>query len=346
MPEDAIPAIRAATLRPEADRRDLRRDPPRRDRVRAQHGRDGRGRSLHPLRPDLVGRLGHRDLAPDWSRRPTCCSTRRRQRSTGASARSPSSTETPDRPLARHPRRANHVRPQADRLGGDAAARPGAAGGGPPRDRRRADLRRGRHPCQRAGPVEEIVCGRLGLEPSSRPHPDPSARPPRGVRHRALAVVAATLEKLAHRDPRTSSGPRSARRPSRSRRASRAPPRCRTSATRSSRERICGLARMVARQRCRPWRTWRSGTSATSATRRPSGSSSRTPTSRWTTCCRSSRGIMDGLDVFPERMLANLTDDARPDLLGAGAAGAGPGWHGPQRRVPDRAGGGQAGLGR
>ena len=72
--------------------------------------------------------------------------------------------------------------------------------------RPRRDARSARSPARSAPTptcppeLEERVCDRLGLRPDEAGHPDRAARPPRPVLS-TLAVIAATLEQQAHRDP-------------------------------------------------------------------------------------------------------------------------------------------------
>ncbi len=92
--------------------------------------------------------------------------------------------------------------------------------------------------------VEEYVCEKLGLTPE----PLSTQVIPRDRHAQYLAVlatVAATAEEIATEVPRAAEDRHASRPKSRSPRDRRAPRRCRTSATPSPAERVCGLARVV-----------------------------------------------------------------------------------------------------
>ena len=88
------------------------------------------------------------------------------------------------------------------------------------------------------------MCARLGLRPEEAEHPGDPARPPRGVRRRRWP---SPPPRWTRSPPRSGTwrAPRSGRCRSRSPRGRRARAPCRTSGTRSSRERVSGLARVV-----------------------------------------------------------------------------------------------------
>ena len=89
-------------------------------------------------------------------------------------------------------------------------------------------------------------------------------------------------------------------------------------------ESICGLARVVRAERASPpSRTWRSGTSATSRTRRSSASSCPTRPSPLDYMLDRARRLIEGLVVYPERMLREPGGVARPRLLGPRAPAPG-----------------------
>ena len=107
----------------------------------------GSRRPLVPLRPDLLGRGRHGPRAGRPARRARSCS-RARAGASRPSCAAPRSTarRSDDRPHARHPRRADDVRPQARRLGVRARARPCACSTAALEGLRVGQaLRRGRH---------------------------------------------------------------------------------------------------------------------------------------------------------------------------------------------------------
>ena len=115
------------------------------------------------------------------------------------------------------------------------------------------------------------MLARLGLRARGRLDPGRAARPPRraarGDRARGRRARA-----LRHRDPPPPAHRGARGRGAVPRRARRAQSRCRTSATRSLRERHHRASPGCCAATRRPGsRTWRSGTSATSRTPRPSG---------------------------------------------------------------------------
>ena len=227
---------------------------------------------LPPPRADQQRRRRHRAGAPAPGRRASCSSRdcdrliaalvgRARERGRHAD----------DGPHPPRPRRADHVRAEARRLGVRGRPRP-RAGSPPPSTRSRPARSPGRsaRTATSAPDIEAEVLAELG--PARRPgqHPDRPARPPRGVPRRRSRSPAARWSGSRPRSG-TSSTPRSASSRSRSGRARRARARCPTSATRSCRSGSPAWRGCCAATPGRPSRTSRCGTSATSATRRPSG---------------------------------------------------------------------------
>ena len=180
---------------------------------------------------DLVRRARHLLQRAAGARR-RHSDRRRRQAARGAQApRVRAQEDADDRPLPRHPRRADHLRPQARVCLCRVLARAGAAGCGAQGGRDLRDLRRGRH--VRAGrPAGRSAC-RQGDGPGARAGVDPDhpARPPRHVSSRRSAW---SRRRSSGSRPKsaTCSAPRCWRPRSSSRPGRRAPRRCRTSATR------------------------------------------------------------------------------------------------------------------
>ena len=176
VPEDALPAIRAATF-------DLKRI----DEIFAETRHDVIAfvRSMAET-AGPAGRYIHFGLTSNdvWD---TATSLQlvaatdllhRRRRQAGEGRQQGGRRAPADalyRPLARHPRRADDVRPQADGLGGDAAPEPRAPGGRAPRDRRRADLGGGRDARERAGPRRGDRLRAARARGRAVVHPDPAS---------------------------------------------------------------------------------------------------------------------------------------------------------------------------
>ena len=163
--------------------------------------------------------------------------------------------------------------------------------------------------------VEDLVCEELGIgrEPISN-------QVVQRDRHAEFLTPSPSSAPASRSSPPrcgTCSAPRCARRRRRSARARRAPRPCPTSATPSSASAWRAARACCAATRWSAWRTWRCGTSATSATARPSASCCPTAPSCSTTCCRSSRRLVDNLVVDEERMLANLGQSYRLVFSGA-----------------------------
>ena len=177
------------------------RDEPRRRGVRRRGGVDPRrGRSLVPLRPDLVGRPRHRALAhaPGGRRRDPRRDrpgVRRRRRPRGGASR-----DALHGAHARGARGADDVRAQAGGMGVRARSRPGAGDACDRRRPRREAVRR-RRPVRRdrsRGRADRLRARRAGA--GAELDADPAARPAcRGaVRARARRLVARPLR---HGDP-------------------------------------------------------------------------------------------------------------------------------------------------
>ena len=245
-----------------------------------------------------------------------------------------------DRPHARHPRRADHLRPQVWPSGWRRSAATAAPGCRAPRDARsaRSPARSARTPTCRPN-VEELrlraawPARRRGLRPrscSATATRTSSARWP---------SIAATLEKMAteiRHLQRTEVG----------------------EAGRAVRGRPAGLVVDAAQAQPRAGRAHlRPGPAgarvrghACPGERRPLARArhqplvgradhpARTPASRSTTCCDVFTDIVDGLDVFPDRDAAQPGLHPRAGLLGAGAAGAGRGGAWADEALPDRPG--------
>ena len=148
------------------------------------------------------------------------------------------------RPHARRPRRADHLRAQAARLGDRAPPRPRAARRRPRGRARRQAVRRRRH-------LRQLRSPRRGLRPvgaraGARGRRD-AGDPPRPARDAAGCDRRSSARRSTGSRPRsaTCSAPRCARCWSRSPRARRARRRCRTSRTRSSASGSADLARVL-----------------------------------------------------------------------------------------------------
>ena len=171
---------------------------------------------------------------------PSSCSSRRSRRACREHRTTPH-----DRPLARHPRRADHLRRRLRR-----PLRRGAAAPRAPRARAREAIAVGKI----AGAVgtyahltPQIEATRARARSAFSPRRSPRRSSPRD-RHAALFSrwrCSAPRSSASRPTSATGSAPRSARPRSASARARRARARCRTSGTRSSRENLCGLARIV-----------------------------------------------------------------------------------------------------
>ena len=226
IPAEVAPRLRQACEaagrapdRPRADRRDRARDPPRRDRVpQPRRGGDRPRCALSASRADLVRSARHHFRAAA-SRGLGSAAGRHRSRARGAQAPGAGAPlDALHRPLARHPRRAHHLRREARGLLCRVRAQPAAAGAGARRDRDLRDLGRGRHlrQCRPAGRGD----GRRAPRPRARADLDPGdpARPACGVlRH-------ARRDRVRHRAHRDRDPPSAAHRGRRGRRAVRRRP--------------------------------------------------------------------------------------------------------------------------
>ena len=205
--------------RPRADRRDRARHPPRRDRVpEPRRGGDRRRCALSASRADLVRPARHH-LRAAAARGLGSAAGRHRSRARGAEAAGAgASLDDLHRPLARHPRRADHLRPEARGLLCRVRARPAAPGAGARRDRHLRDLGRGRHFRQCRPADREAGRGRARPDAGADLDPGDPARPARGVlRH-------ARRDRLRHRAHRDRDPPSAAHRGRRGRRIVRCRP--------------------------------------------------------------------------------------------------------------------------
>ena len=237
VPKASAAAVRSAGRSPDrgdhrsrADRGDRDHHAPRRDRVLdPPRGGDRPRGALSASRHDLLGPARHRLRPPaDPGGRPSA----RRSRSAAGRAPPPGVRAQGDalhRPLARHARRAHHLRPQARRLLRRVRAQPAPAAGGARGSRDLRDLRRGRdlRQCRPRGRGP----GRGPARPRAGADLDPGhpARPPRRVlrhaRHHRERRGAP-----GDRDPASPAQRGRRRRPSPSAAARRAARRCPTSA--------------------------------------------------------------------------------------------------------------------
>ena len=180
------------------------------------------------------------------------------------------------------------------------------------------------------------VCERLGLTPV------PATQVLARDRHAELLYACASVgrDRRVVRDSRsaTSSAPRCARSRRRSatgQKGSSAMPHKRNPI--KSRAALRPGPRAARQPAGRRSRTSRCGTSATSRTRRSSASSSPTRCMLAYYVLVKFRQIVEGLRVYPERMLREPRRVVRARVQPAGAARAGRGGHDARRRVPHRA---------
>ena len=190
---DARPRRRRADRRARAD------DRPRRDRLRQPGRRDGRARrALPPLRPDQQRRGRHGAGAPvPRRRRAAAAPTLDRLLAVLVARARAHADDRDDGPHPFGPRRADHVRAQARRLGVRAGPRPAPAGG-----RRRRDRRRARSPGRSAPTAISARRSRRRCSAALGLHVDPvSTQIVQRDRHAAfltaIAVVGGSLERFA-----------------------------------------------------------------------------------------------------------------------------------------------------
>ena len=168
-------------LRRGAHRRHREGGPARRHRLRLQRGRERRARGpLAPLRPDLLGRGGHRARHAHARRLRPHPQRRARPDRGGQGARVRVQGHADDRPHPRRARRAHDLRPQARALVRRAAAATCAR-----LERARETIAVGKLSgavgtfSHLPPEVEEEVCARLGLAARAGRLAGPAARPPR-----------------------------------------------------------------------------------------------------------------------------------------------------------------------
>ncbi len=122
--------------------------------------------------PALAVQLSPRHRPADGGRRPGP--------GRAEAARPGTQADADRRPQPRHPRRADHLRPQARRLLRRVPARQGAPGDGQVRDRHLRHLRRRRHLRQcRSARSKPYVADKMGLAGRAGLDPGDPARPPR-----------------------------------------------------------------------------------------------------------------------------------------------------------------------
>ena len=277
-------------------------------------------RWLH-LGHDVVGRARRVARDPAASRRADEILGGRRPaaRRAAAAGADEHARDADDRPLARHPRRADHGRAWCSR----GWLRRGRAARGARSSRARDEIAVGKiagavgtyaQPRSRRSSARRSAS--LGLRARDRRRRR-SSRAIATPRCFVRAGAAGHRDRAASRSTcGTGSAPRSARRRRRSARARRARRRCRTRRTRSC-PRTCAGSRACCAsyaQRRRS-RTWRCGTSATSRTRRSSASiGARRDGPGRLHGPRAPPALVDGLVVNAERMRANLDLHRRPVL--------------------------------
>ena len=331
----AVRAKAAGQARSGAHPRERGAHAPRRDRVPdPRRGAGRRARALAAPRDDVVGRA--RRVAGDPAGRGGRPDPRGRRsaarRLPPARRRAPRDAD--DRPLARHPRRADHGRPGVRRL-----ATPSSGA----RRRRSSRARKEIAVGKIAGAVGTYAnldpgdraarrSATLGLRPRDgrrRRSSRAIATPPTSWRWRALGTA---VERLALDRPPLAAhrGRRGEEAFGKGQKGSSAMPHKKNPILS---ENLCGLARLLRSyaQRRRS-RTWRCGTSATSRTRRSSAWSARRDGPRrlhgprappaWSTAWSSTRA----------RMRENLELTGGPVLQRGGAAGAGAQGDGRARR--------------
>ena len=221
------------------------------------------GSALRAFRHDLVRRARHLLQRAAGARRRHPDRRCRRAARRAQAPRLRAQADADGRPLARHPCRADHLRPQARLCLCRIRARARTAGCRAQGSRHLRDFRRGRH--LRAGRSARRSACRQGdgAWRSSRSRP----RSSRATATPCISQRSAwSLRRSSGWPPKSAicSAPKCWRRRSSSPRSRRAPRPCRTSAIRCCRKTSPGSPAWCAPMRCRRWRTSRSGTSATS----------------------------------------------------------------------------------